>query len=69
MSRLYLNKQFYFGLFVIAGLTLLTISITNQTAQQLHKAYQLATSDFIPLMQTSNKLQSKVANLNQHYST
>lgn len=63
MRRLSLNKQFYLGLFAIAGLTLLTISIANHTAQQLHKAYQLATSDFIPLMQTSNKLQSTAANL------
>jgi len=63
MGRMSLNKQFNLGLIVIATFTLMTIAIASHTAHELNKAYQRATSDFIPLMQISNELQSTAANL------
>ena len=63
MTKVTLTKQFNISLFAIAGLTLLTISIASHTVQKLNNAYQRAASDFIPLMQSTNKLQSTAANL------
>lgn len=63
MKRLSLTKQFNVSLYSIVALTLIAILIANQAAIQLHKAYEVSTSSFIPLMQSANELQSTSANL------
>ncbi|WP_019614030.1 GGDEF domain-containing protein [Psychromonas ossibalaenae] len=63
MKKRSLKRQFNIALFIIAGLTLVTVLIANHTARQLSDAYQRAALDFIPLMQISSNLQSSSANL------
>ncbi|WP_051303612.1 GGDEF domain-containing protein [Psychromonas aquimarina] len=63
MKKRSLKIQFNIALFIIAGLTLVTVLIANHTARQLSGAYQRAALDFIPLMQISSNLQSSSANL------
>lgn len=58
-----IKKQLYLSISVIGILTLLTVMVANNTAQQLSDSYQRAAIQFVPLKEQVSRLQSSSANL------